>query len=84
MSMQEQFQAALDNKREAEAEFQPDRILRRREIEHLTSLTERQLRNLEAEGAYPKRFLITPNGRSVGWQGGRGDHQEGSGKETPS
>jgi predicted DNA-binding transcriptional regulator AlpA len=30
-------------------------------------LTERQLRNLEADGLFPKRFLIAPNGRAVGW-----------------
>ncbi len=28
-------------------------------------LCDRQLRNLEAEGKFPKRFLISPGGRAV-------------------
>jgi len=43
------------------------RILRKTEIEQRTGYTERTLRDLEAEGVFPKRFLINPNGRSVGW-----------------
>ena len=43
------------------------RIVRKSEIEHRTGYTERTLRDLEAEGSFPKRFLINPNGRSVGW-----------------
>ncbi len=44
-----------------------DRILRRAEVEELTTITERQLRSLENEGKFPKRFLITEGGRAVGW-----------------
>jgi len=49
------------------SESYPDRVLRRAEVEHLTSLTERMLRNLEREGRFPRRFLITEGGRAVGW-----------------
>ncbi len=44
-----------------------DRILRKPDIEATTSFTERRLRELEAAGCFPRRFLINPNGRSVGW-----------------
>ncbi len=44
-----------------------DRILRRPEVEHKSGLCERQLRTLEAEDRFPKRFLISENGRAVGW-----------------
>ena len=44
-----------------------DRILRKPDVEAATGFTERRLRDLEATGCFPKRFLINPNGRSVGW-----------------
>ena len=44
-----------------------DRILRRRETEHKSGLCERQIRNLENEGKFPPRFLISENGRAIGW-----------------
>lgn len=44
-----------------------DRIIRRAEVEALIGLTERQLRTLEAEDRFPKRFLIVEGGRAVGW-----------------
>ena len=44
-----------------------DRILRRRKVEDKSGLCERQLRNLENEGKFPRRFLIAENGRAVGW-----------------
>ena len=43
------------------------RIIRKTEIEHRTGYTERTLRDLEAAGSFPRRFLINPAGRSVGW-----------------
>ena len=45
----------------------PDRVLRRADVEGLTSLTERELRTLENEGKFPRRFLIAEGGRAVGW-----------------
>ncbi len=45
----------------------PDRVLRRPEVEDKIGLCERQLRTLEAEGKFPQRFLIVPDGRAVGW-----------------
>jgi predicted DNA-binding transcriptional regulator AlpA len=47
-----------------------DRILRRHEVfapHGCTGITERQGRNLEDEGKFPKRFLIAEGGRAVGW-----------------
>ncbi len=44
-----------------------DRVLRRPEVEDKSGLCERQLRTLESEGRFPKRFLISENGRAVGW-----------------
>lgn len=44
-----------------------DRILRSEDIYELTGLTERQLRVLEREGKFPKRFKIHEDGRRVGW-----------------
>ena len=45
----------------------PDRVLRRPEVEDKSGLCERQLRTLEAEDRFPKRFLLSENGRAVGW-----------------
>ncbi len=42
-------------------------ILRRPDIERKTKLSERQIRNLEDAGKFPRRFLIAPGGRAVGW-----------------
>ena len=44
-----------------------DRVIRRKELEATVSLTERQIRTLESEGRFPRRFLIVANGRAVGW-----------------
>ncbi len=33
----------------------------------VVGLCERQLRTLESEGRFPKRFLISEGGRAVGW-----------------
>ena len=44
-----------------------DNILRRPEIEKKTGLSERQIRNLEDAGKFPKRFLIAEGGRAIGW-----------------
>ena len=44
-----------------------DKILRRSDIMRKISLSERQIRNLEADGKFPKRFLIAEGGRAVGW-----------------
>jgi predicted DNA-binding transcriptional regulator AlpA len=44
-----------------------DRIVRRTELEAMVSLTERQIRTLETEGKFPKRFVIVEGGRAVGW-----------------
>ncbi len=44
-----------------------DNILRRLDIEQKTGLSERQIRNLEGEGKFPKRFLIAQGGRAIGW-----------------
>ncbi|MES2494331.1 MAG: AlpA family phage regulatory protein [Pseudomonadota bacterium] len=44
------------------------RILRLTETEAKTGYCDRQLRDLEAEGLFPKRFPLNPNGkgRAVG------------------
>ncbi len=44
-----------------------DKILRRSDVMRKISLSERQIRNLEADGKFPKRFLIAEGGRAVGW-----------------
>ena len=44
-----------------------DRVIRRKELEATVGLTERQIRTLESEGKFPRRFLIAENGRTVGW-----------------
>lgn len=33
----------------------------------MVGLTERQIRTLENEAKFPRRFTITPGGRAVGW-----------------
>jgi len=42
-------------------------ILRKPDIESATGLTERTIRNMEAEGKFPRRFTLNPGGRAVGW-----------------
>lgn len=42
-----------------------DKILRRPDIERITGMTERNVRNLEASGRFPRRFKISA--RAVGW-----------------
>ena len=44
-----------------------DRILRAPSVEDKVGMCERAWRPLEARGEFPKRFLITPEGRAVGW-----------------
>lgn len=44
-----------------------DKILRKPDVEEITGLTERSIRDLEAAGDFPPRILINPKGRSVGW-----------------
>ncbi len=41
-------------------------ILRKPDIESATGLTERTIRNMEAEGKFPRRFTLNPGGRAVG------------------
>ena len=43
------------------------RILRTPDIRPKSGYCERQLRDLESQGLFPKRFLLNPNGRAVGW-----------------
>ena len=42
-------------------------ILRPREAADTVGLCERQLRNLEADDKFPKRFSLVPGGRAVGY-----------------
>ncbi len=44
-----------------------DRLIRKRELESICGLTERQLRRLEDAGRFPKRVVIDPDGRAVAW-----------------
>lgn len=41
-------------------------ILRPSQTASLVGLCDRQLRDLEAKGQFPKRFKLHPNGRAVG------------------
>lgn len=43
------------------------RSIRTPETEAKVGLCERQLRDLEAQGLFPKRFRLNPNGRAVAW-----------------
>lgn len=45
------------------------RILRVREVENKVGICDRHLREMEAEGHFPKRFTLNPNGkgRAVGY-----------------
>lgn len=50
-------------------EFDPsDRVLRKPDVEEITGLTERTLRDMERAGTFPRRFFINPYGRVVGWK----------------
>ena len=42
-------------------------IIRKPELETCVGLTERRIRDLERDGVFPRRFLINPSGRAVGW-----------------
>ena len=44
-----------------------DKILRKPDVVALVGVTERALRDWEKAGTFPKRFLLHPEGRSVGW-----------------
>ena len=44
-----------------------DAVLRKPDIERITGYTERALRDMERDGAFPKRFKLNPEGRAVGW-----------------
>ena len=46
---------------------EPDRILRRPEVEKRVGTCERAIRDWEAKGNFPRRFRIDPDGRAVGW-----------------
>jgi predicted DNA-binding transcriptional regulator AlpA len=50
--------------------MQAERVLRKEELEAITGLTERTIRTMEAEGTFPKRFILNPGGRAVGWRAG--------------
>ena len=45
-----------------------DSILRAPEVERLTGMTERSLRDWEATDRFPRRFQLVPGGRAVGWR----------------
>lgn len=45
-----------------------DIILRKNDIEHVTGLTERQVRRLEEMGQFPKRVKLSQGGRAIGWR----------------
>lgn len=45
-----------------------DSILRKPDIEKMVGLTERTVRIMEAQGKFPKRFVLNPGGRAVGWR----------------
>lgn len=45
-----------------------DTILRAPDVVRAVGLCERQIRRLEANGHFPKRFNLTPTGRAVGWR----------------
>lgn len=42
------------------------RILRPKDTEAKVGLCDRELRDLEREGLFPKRFQLNPGGRAVG------------------
>ena len=44
-----------------------ENIIRPREAADTVGLCERQLRNLEADGKFPKRFPLVPGGRAMGY-----------------
>ncbi len=43
-----------------------DFILRKKDVERATGLSERQIRRLEADGAFPRRISLSA--RAVGWK----------------
>ena len=44
-----------------------DRLIRRAEVERVTGLCERWIRNLESEGRFPHRVKLVTGGRAVAW-----------------
>ena len=44
-----------------------DQLMRRRWVESVSGLCERQLRTLEAERKFPSRTKIAEGGQAVGW-----------------
>lgn len=42
-------------------------ILRKADIKRITGLSDVSIRAMEAAGQFPRRFVINPNGRQVGW-----------------
>ncbi len=44
-----------------------DQLMRRRWVENVSGLCERQLRTLEERGLFPRRTKIAPGGTAVGW-----------------
>lgn len=43
------------------------RVLRTPDVQNKTGYCERQLRELEARGEFPRRFQLSPGGRAIGW-----------------
>ena len=44
-----------------------DEILRPKDTEKIVGLCDRQVRNLENAGDFPKRFSLSPGGRAKGY-----------------
>lgn len=44
-----------------------ERILRKPDVEAMTGFVERQLRDMERNNKFPKRFVLNEGGRAVGW-----------------
>lgn len=45
-----------------------DSILRKTDIKRLVGFSDVTIREMEAAGAFPRRFKLNPNGRQVGWK----------------
>ena len=45
-----------------------DRILKKPAVRSITGLCDNTLREMESEGSFPRRFVLNPRGRSVGWR----------------
>ncbi len=53
--------------RQRELASSDDQLMRRRWVENMTGLCERQLRTLEERGLFPRRTKISPDGTAVAW-----------------